>query len=270
MEYVEIRIHKIPLEEQDILTFLLAEAGFESFSQDGDEFQAFIPANLFERDRLVQIFQEHPFDYSKVIIPDQNWNEEWERNFSPVEIAGKCFIRAPFHPSRPGYQYEIIIEPKMSFGTAHHETTSQMIELMMEMEFHGKCVLDMGCGTGILAILADKMGASKVFAIDNDIWAYSNSIENIEKNVSSRITVNLGEIDDVPADFDIILANINRNVLLDQISHYSNMMNPGGHLLMSGFYEEDLSRIRECASLHNLYIELFITKNQWVAAKFGK
>ncbi len=270
MKYIEIRIHNIPAVQQDILAFLLAEVGFESFAQDGAELQAYIPASLYDRNNLIQIFKEHPFDYTEVIIPDQNWNEEWERNFSPVEIAGKCFVRAPFHNSRPGYQYEIIVEPKMSFGTAHHETTSQMIELMLDMDFVGKRVLDMGCGTGILSVLADKMGALSVLAIDNDNWAYNNSMENIEKNSSSHITVKLGEIGDVPGDFNIILANINRNILLDQIPYYSNMLNPGGNLLMSGFYEEDLSRIRECALVNNLYFEISIMKNRWIAAKFVK
>jgi ribosomal protein L11 methyltransferase len=270
MEYLEIRVHDIPSEQQDILTFLLAEAGFESFAQEGDELQAYIPSNLYDRNKVKQIFKEHNFDYSEAIIPEKNWNEEWERNFSPVEIAGKCFIRAPFHPSQEVYQYEIIIEPKMSFGTAHHETTSQMIELMLDMDFRGKQVLDMGCGTGILAILADKMGAAGVLAVDNDSWAFNNSVENIEKNSSSHITVKLGGIDEPKGDFDIILANINRNILLDQIFYYAKMLNSGGYLLMSGFYEEDLPMIRECASINNLEFENYIMKNRWVAAKFIK
>lgn len=270
MEYIEIGIHNTSEEQQDILIYLLAEAGFESFSQDGDELHAYISAHLYDRDKLSQIMKEQRFDYTEETIPDQNWNEEWERNFNPVEIGGKCFIGAPFHSSRPGYQYEIIIEPKMSFGTAHHETTSQMIELMLDMDFQGKRVLDMGCGTAILAILADKMGASGVMAFDNDSWAYNNSMENIEKNRSLHISVRFGDISDVTGDFDIILANINRNILLDQIPHYSKMLKPGGHLLMSGFYEDDLHRIRECASGNNLNFEINIMKNRWVAAKFIK
>jgi len=158
----------------------------------------------------------------------------------------------------------------MSFGTAHHETTSQMIELMMDMNFHGKKVLDMGCGTGILAILADKLGASEILAIDNDDWAYNNSVENIERNSSARVSVKLGGIDDVHGVFDIILANINRNVLLAQIASYSKMLIPGGVLLVSGFYEDDLAQIRECTSVNGLNFEAFITKNRWVAARFVK
>jgi ribosomal protein L11 methyltransferase len=268
MEYIEIRIHPVPAEDQDILTYFLAEAGFESFAQEGDELQAFIPVHLYDKDKVKQIFSDHPFPYTEVTIPEKNWNEEWEKNFSPVEIAGKCFIRAPFHSSIPGYQYEIIIEPKMSFGTAHHETTSHMIEFMLGMDFIGKHVLDMGCGTGILAILADKMGASQVFAIDNDSWAFNNSVENIEKNSTSHVMVRLGGIDEVNGVYDIILANINRNILLDQIPYYSKMMKPGGNLLMSGFFEEDLPVIRECSLMNQLSFVTFIMKNRWVAAKF--
>jgi ribosomal protein L11 methyltransferase len=156
----------------------------------------------------------------------------------------------------------------MSFGTAHHETTSQMIQLMLEMDFHEKKVLDMGCGTGILAILASKLGASDVLAIDNDSWAYNNSVENAERNQVPEIRVKLGGIEDVEGNFDIILANINRNILLDQIPHYAKRLNPSGILLMSGFYTSDLQVICECASANKISFASNLTKNQWVAAKF--
>jgi len=270
MEYLELCIHDIPEEQQDILTFVLSESGFESFASEGNELKAYIPTALYDREKVKLIFIEHRVNYSEKIIADQNWNAEWEKNFSPVEIAGQCYIRAPFHPSKPGYRFELIIEPKMSFGTAHHETTSQVIELMMGMDFTGKKVLDMGCGTGILAVLADKMGASGTLAIDNDDWAFNNTVENIERNHSKNISAELGGIMEVHGVFDIILANINRNILLDQIYYYSDMLNPGGFLIMSGFYEEDLPAIRDCASGNGLRFESYISKNRWVAARFTK
>jgi ribosomal protein L11 methyltransferase len=270
MPYIEIRFFDIPQEDQDILTFLLGEEGFESFSQEEEELRAYIPEQLFDAEKLKQVLAGHPFEYTTVVIPDQNWNEVWERTFSPVEIEGRCVIRAPFHECRPGFQFEIIIEPKMSFGTAHHETTSQMIELMLGMEFIGKTVLDMGCGTGILAVLADKMGAAQVLAVDNDEWAFNNSLENVEKNHSGNVRIQLGGIEIVSGSFDIILANITRNTLLEQIPAYSEMLLPGGKLLMSGFYEEDLLQIKDLAVKHKIVLDDYITKNRWVAARFVK
>jgi ribosomal protein L11 methyltransferase len=270
MPYIEIRFFEIPTEEQDILAFLLAEEGYESFSQEEEELKAYIPEPLFDAEKLNRILQDHSFEYTTLLIPDQNWNEVWEQTFSPVEIEGRCVIRAPFHECRPGFQFEIIIEPKMSFGTAHHETTSQMIELMLGMNFKGKTVLDMGCGTGILAVLADKMGATQVLAVDNDEWAYNNTLENIEKNFTGNVLVELGGIETVSGRFDIILANITRNTLLEQIPSYSEMLVPGGKLLMSGFYEEDLLQIKDLAVKHKIFLDDYITKNKWVAASFIK
>lgn len=270
MNYIELHIENIPAEQRDILTFLLAEAGFESFEEVDYDLKAYIPEPQYNLELVAKVFQEHPYKFTKTIIPARNWNAEWEKNFSPVEIAGKCYIRAPFHPARENFLYEIVIEPKMSFGTAHHETTSQMIEFMLEMDFLGTKVLDMGCGTGILAILADKMGASQILAVDNDEWAYTNSVENTERNSTRHVTVKQGGIKDVQGDFDCILANINRNVLLDQIPSYSKMMHRGSFLLLSGFYEEDLDLIRESTSMNGLFFENYSMNNRWIAARFRK
>lgn len=269
MDYYEIRIHPASEEKREILTSLLAEEQFESFMETENELLAYIRINNYFREKVKQICDQFDVNFTEKRIPDQNWNAEWEKNFEPVLIAGKCYIRAPFHTPRPDYPFEIIIEPKMSFGTAHHETTSMMIEMMMQMDFRGKKVLDMGCGTGILAILAFKMGASEVDAIDNNSWAFTNAMENMERNSATAVTVKMGDIDDAGSGYDILLANINRNVLLSHIPGYSKHIQKG-ELLMSGFFEEDLAMIRQAAESNTFVLDRYITKNRWVAARFIK
>ena len=269
MDYFEIRIHPASEEKREILTSLLAEENFESFVETENELLAYIQAHNYVREKVEQLCDQFEVKFTEKQIPDQNWNAEWEKNFEPVLISGKCYIRAPFHAPRSDYRYEIIIEPKMSFGTAHHETTALMIEVMMQMDFMGKKVLDMGCGTGILAILADKMGASEVDAIDNDSWAYNNAMENMEKNLASAVTVKMGDMDAAGSGYDILLANINRNVLISHLPEYSKRIIKG-ELLMSGFYEEDLAMIRQAAESNAFVFERYITKNRWVAARFIK
>ena len=269
MEYFEIRIHPASEEKQEILTSLLAEVNFESFVETEDELLAYIQAHNYVREKVKQLCNQFEVKFTEKQIPDQNWNAEWEKNFEPVLIAEKCYIRAPFHAPRPDYPFEIIIEPKMSFGTAHHETTALMIEVMMQMDFMGKKVLDMGCGTGILAILAYKMGAAEVEAIDNDPWAYNNAMENMEKNHVTAMTVKMGDVDAAGSGYDILLANINRNVLISHLPEYSKCIKKG-ELLMSGFYEEDLAMIRQAAELNAFIFDRHITKNRWVAARFIK
>jgi ribosomal protein L11 methyltransferase len=269
MDYIEIRIYPASEEKREILTSLLAEVNFESFAETENELLAYIQVNKYSREEVKRICDQFTVEFFEKRIPDQDWNTEWEKNFEPILIAGKCYIRAPFHAPRPDYPFELIIEPKMSFGTAHHETTALMMEMMMEMNFHDKKVLDMGCGTGILAILAGKMGALKVDAIDNDNWAFSNAVENKERNDISMMNVKMGDVDVAGSDYDIILANINRNVLLSHIPEYSKKITKG-ELLMSGFYEEDLGLIRKTAELNAFSQDRVLTKNRWVAARFIK
>ena len=207
--------------------------------------------------------------HTEMLIPDQNWNAEWEKKFEPVLIAGKCYVHAQFHPDRPEFPYQLLIEPKMSFGTAHHETTFLMIEEMLDMEFRGKRVLDMGCGTGILAILAAKMGATEIMAVDYDEWAFRNAVENCNKNEVRQVIVKQGDIQSAGTGYDIILANINRNTLLLHLPEYSKRMNKG-ELLMSGFYEEDLETIRKTAKIHAFRFDHHRIKNQWAVARFVK
>jgi ribosomal protein L11 methyltransferase len=270
LEYLELTITNLQEEQAEILVSLLSEEGFESFAEENDTLTAYIPVPLFDEQKIEPLLKRFSAHATRKIIPEQNWNAVWESQYEPVLIMDRCFIRAPFHESRPGMQYEIIIEPKMSFGTAHHETTSLMIELMLETGMKGKRVLDMGCGTGILAILAAKSGAASVVAIDNDEWSCRNSLENMEKNNQPGIRVILGDAKDInnyPSD--VILANINRNILLEQIPSYAGILSRGD-LLLSGFYEEDLPSIRTRAEESGFRLEKYLIRNQWIAAKFRK
>ncbi|MGA3013136.1 MAG: 50S ribosomal protein L11 methyltransferase [Bacteroidales bacterium] len=269
MDYIELRIYPAKEEKREILISLLAEENFEGFAEKENELLAYIVADKYVPEKVGNICSQLEARYTEKRIPDQNWNAEWEKSFEPVLIAGKCFIRAPFHAPRPDYPFELIIEPKMSFGTAHHETTAMMIEMMMKMDFQNKKVLDIGCGTGILAILACKMGASEVIAIDNDIWAFSNALENKERNYSLPMTVKLGDVSDAGSGYDIILANINRNVLLTHIPEYSKSLKTG-NLLLSGFYEEDLEILRKTAESFEFVFDRVLIKNRWIAARFSK
>ena len=261
--------------EKDILIARLAEIGFESFIDTETGFQAYVSEKQYDENKTDELNFEFLNNFKsapeKKIIEDQNWNAEWEKNFEAVTIKKKCCIRAPFHEKPKNIEFDIIIEPKMSFGTAHHETTSMMIELLLEMDLKDKNVLDMGCGTGVLAILAEKLGAKNILAIDNDEWAYNNTIENIEKNNASNIEVLLGDAALLhDKKFYVIIANINRNILLADIKNYINCLKENGYLLMSGFYEKDLELIRKAAEKENLKLSNFISKNDWVACVFKK
>ena len=205
------------------------------------------------------------------LIKDENWNAVWESNYDSVIIDERCYIRAPFHPSRSDVEFELLIEPQMSFGTAHHETTANMISLLLDENVKGKSFLDMGCGTGVLAILAHKKGATPICAIDNDEWAYRNTIDNVKKNNSNQITVYQGDASLLKGKkFDIIFANINKNILLTDMETYFKSLNDSGMLFMSGFYENDLSDIKIKAEQLGLNYTNHIVKNEWVAVKFAK
>ena len=270
MDYRELRIDVKSGEKRDMILARLSDEGFESFVEENDLLLAYIPLNLFKRERTGSILREFDVSWQSSVIMEQNWNEEWEKHYDPVLISEKCYIRAPFHPPLKGIQFDIIIEPKMSFGTAHHETTALMVKLMMESGFNGKKVLDMGCGTGVLAILARDLGSAEVVAVDNDEWAYRNCIENIMRNKADKIRVELGDVGTVNDErFDVILANINRNVLLGDLSDYSRLIS-GGELLLSGFYKEDVPSIIEKAESSGFKFLTMKSENNWVAMKFSK
>jgi ribosomal protein L11 methyltransferase len=257
----------------EILTAILSEIRFDSFMQEKNILKAYIQKELFIEKDLNYLLKEDLFQHVSLLkveeMPEQNWNAIWESSYQPVIINELCRIRAPFHNPDSAYPYDLLIEPRMSFGTAHHETTSQMLELMLTIDFVKKSTLDMGCGTAILAILARKMGAEPVVAIDNDEWAFNNALDNIILNHTEDIVVQFGDVSTIEDNkFDIILANINRNILLADMKHYAHSLFSGGSLLLSGFYVADLPSIKESALLNGLIYKTHISKNDWVAALF--
>jgi len=278
MDYIELRC-KIESEDvqaiAEILIAELNEIGFESYDENKNGVNAYIPENLFDfekvRELQVNSLTNCNIDYSWELIKTQNWNEVWEKNFEPIFVDDQCVIRAPFHKDIPKHTYEIVIEPKMSFGTGHHETTYLMLKTMLDMDFKDYNVLDMGCGTGVLAILAAFKGAKEITAIDIDEWAYNNTLENIEKNNCKHIQVFQGDASLLTnQQFDVIIANINRNILMNDIKHYNKVLKKSGILLLSGIYNIDLYMIKDESKDNNLEYISHIEKNNWVAAKFIK
>jgi len=278
MNYYELLFTTIVTEDyqQDMLINSLGEIGFDTFEEVEFGFKAYIPVddlNLVKLDETLNVYKEmFTFSYEITLIPQKNWNEVWESNFEPIEIKDKIFVRATFHAPRPEFEYEIVIDPKMAFGTGHHQTTAMMLELMLENDFAGKNVLDMGCGTGILAIMASKLGATGVMAIDYDPVCYDSALENAALNHINNIKALCGSKEVIPDErYDVILANINRNILLDQLQRYSEVLKPDGELYLSGFYETpDLDIIMDEARQYGLKYIIHKKNNDWVAAKFIK
>ena len=261
---------------RDLLINALSEIGFDTFEETASGFKGYIPDADFSEENLEQALSPYismfSFTFEKNDIPYKNWNEVWESNFEPLQISDQCYVRATFHEPRPEFRYEIVIDPKMAFGTGHHQTTSMMMQWMLEEAFQDKTVLDMGCGTGILAILASKLGARDIVAIDYDPLCYESTLENSVLNNADNIEASCGSKDAIPNQkFDIILANINRNILLDQMDRYAEVLNAGGDIFFSGFYEgADLDMIIEKAGQLSLTYQGHKTDKSWVAAKFSK
>lgn len=274
MEYIELSCTLRNDEGlQDILIAKLGEIGFESFVEEDEVLLAYIQGENYNEQLLKEIFNEklfHDIPYMMTQIEERNWNAEWESNYPSVLIDERCMVRAPFHEKNPNVEFDIVIEPKMSFGTAHHETTSQMIKLLLDEDVKGLNVLDMGCGTGVLAILAKMKGAAAVTAVDNNDWAYENSIENLRRNDIHDQTIILGDASVLESKtFDLILANINRNILLKDMHWCSESLSEGGKLFMSGFYEADLPAIKAEALRLGMKFVKHISCNNWVAAVFA-
>jgi len=276
MIYIEAYFKISPLQPaMEILIAELSEIGFESFVEEEEGLKAYIQEPMFESGSLNDLFAlqspEFNITYEHKTIADVNWNAKWERDYESVIIDDRCYIRAPFHPSKPEIEFEILIEPKMSFGTAHHETTAQMIQLLLVEDVKGKSVLDMGCGTAVLAILAKLKQADRVVAIDNDEWAFNNAVENVGTNNFSEIEVYQGDAALLKNQvFDVILANINKNILLADMEAYANSLSKGGNILFSGFYEDDLNDIKNKALESGLLYVSHLSKNKWIAVKFSK
>ncbi|RUT80050.1 50S ribosomal protein L11 methyltransferase [Ancylomarina longa] len=277
MDYIELKCNIQPSSDEiaEILIAELSELEFESFTQNENVVDAYIQAPLFDMEKVNQItvnsIPNYSIEYSSQIIESQDWNALWESNFQAVIISDQVVIRASFHTDVPKVPYDIVIDPKMSFGTGHHSTTSLMVQSILETELTDKTVLDMGCGTSVLAILASKRNAAKIDAIDIDEWPYNNSLENIKNNHANNVSVFLGDASLLQGkNYDVIFANINRNILLNDMKHYVACLNQKGQLIMSGFYTEDLPFIQKEAERNNLRYISHKTDQNWVAVRFEK
>ena len=278
MKYFEFTFTTLPCTDtvNDILAAFLGEAGFESFVECEGGLTAYIQQALYDESTVKSAIADFPLPDTKITYTyteaeDKDWNEEWEKNFfQPIVIGDRCVIHSTFHQDVPQAEYDIVINPQMAFGTGHHETTSLIISELLESDLKGKSLLDMGCGTSILAILARMRGAQPCTAIDIDEWCVRNSIENIELNQVDDIAVSQGDASSLNGlgPFDVIIANINRNILLNDMKQYVARMQPGSELLMSGFYVDDIPVIRAEAEKNGLKFVNQKEKNRWAAVKF--
>ncbi len=276
MSYLQFTISLKPYAPYDeIIIAQLAEWGFESFTQEEPLLNAYIPEAEFtetmaqQLDSLMEDFEAiQTIDQKK--LPKENWNQQWESNFEPIPISDFCYIRAPFHEAKNAFKFELIIEPKMSFGTGHHQTTQLMVELLSAEQLKGKNILDMGAGTGILGILADRMGAKVVDAIDIEEWAYENMIENAERNQCKAFNAYHGGIEVLQGldhNYDLVIANINKNILFEQLDKYRSKLKAGGALFLSGFFETDQAEFEDYAKQNGLKIAKALVKDDWTALK---
>jgi ribosomal protein L11 methyltransferase len=245
MYYTRLQVVCSP-EFSEILMAEVAETGFDTFMETERGFEAYVEKDQYAQDKLQEVKEKYsgitPVVFYLDRVEKKNWNEAWEKNYEPIDVEGKCLIRAAFHRPERNYPYEIIITPKMSFGTGHHQTTYLMIKAQLELDHTGKTVMDAGTGTGVLAIMASKRGAGRVEAFDIDEWSMMNSTENAQVNNCQNIFIRQGKVSDLTFEdyFDIILANINKNILLEELHQYAAYLKPAGHLLISGFYEKDI------------------------------
>lgn len=280
MRYIQLSITAYPSSEDvtDILSFYLGNIGYESFVASETGLEAYIPQKYFSEEKLKKVLhflaiemndllKDVKVEYEFNLLEEKNWNKEWEKNyFKPLVVSDKCLVRSSFHSVDKQYDYEITIDPKMAFGTGHHQTTYLMLQEILRLDLKNRSVLDIGCGTAVLAILAAKMGARDIVAIDFDEWACFNAKENVLLNNITDVAVRLGEVDLIQDEkYDFIFANINRNVLLQDIHHYAKAMNKGATLIMSGFYLEDVPIIKMECEKNNLSLQKTEQKDNWCA-----
>ena len=270
MDYIKITFSDLQPEQKEILIAQLAEAGYEGFEETDNGLDAFINKKEFDQILLHEISYKYQTPYTSEKIAETNWNKIWESNFEPVVVEDFVAVRADFHKPITHTKFEILITPKMSFGTGHHATTYMMIELMKEIDFQEKSVLDFGTGTGILAILAEKKGAKKIHAIDNDHWSIANASENIMKNDCKRIVLKKATDASTKMKYNIILANINKNVILENFKLLKDQLNNDGFLLVSGLLENDRDDILTKANELDLIMRKSISRNNWIAIQLSK
>ena len=275
MKYIEVTLHIAPLDPfKDLMVYALGDEGpYDSFTDIPDGVKAYVPADQYDEAFLKQAIADAgcQISYEVAEMPDKNWNEVWEAGHQPVLVEDFCWVRAPFHPHREDVEYEIEIEPKMSFGTAHHATTYMMLTYLRDEDLEGKRVLDMGCGTAVLAILAKKRGASYVEGIDIDEWAYRNALENCERNGCGDIVCRIGDASLLgDREFDVVIANINRNILLNDMEKYVSVMTKGGALLLSGFFTSDVAVLAEKAEELGMRLMQQRERSGWCALRFVK
>ncbi len=266
-DYYQVTIPTDSETQLEILVACLAEAGFEGFEEDGQSLKAFIAETAYNEDILLSVLDPHGVSFTRELIRQTNWNQEWEEGFSPVVVGTFCAVRANFHEPVKGVQYELVVTPKMSFGTGHHATTYMMIEAMSNTDFSGKTVLDFGTGTGVLAILADKMGAASVEAIDNDEWSINNGVENAQQNECTHINLYLSDTLVALACFDVILANINKNVILLHLPEIRKHLQPAGTVVFSGLLTGDLPDLQAALSNEGWAIAGMQEKNGWICVQ---
>lgn len=275
MNYVEVELTTTDAVVRDIVTAELAEIGFESFTESEEGLKAYIQEGEFNAQHLETmlhaLFPHNQPAYKVSVIAQQNWNEEWEKNYEPVVIDDFCCLRASFHPKPENVELDIIIDPKMSFGTGHHPTTVSVIRLMRDIDFAGKTVFDYGCGTGVLSIVADKLGAKSITAIDIDEWSIENSEENFRKNGMTEFNLSVKPLESFAGtEFDIILANINKNIITQSLGNLAKISKPGTPILFSGFFTHDLPDISAAAAPHGFTYIKHISNNEWAAALFTR
>lgn len=268
-EYLQVTIPVTDSPQREILIAQLSSLNYEAFEEDADELKAFIEKELYNVEWLKEALLEHELDFSVKLLAVTNWNEEWEKNFQPVIVDDFCAIRANFHKPIENVEHEIVITPKMSFGTGHHATTFMMVKQMRGVDFQGKYVFDFGTGTGILAILADKLGAAEVFAIDNDDWSMLNAAENVAANECNHVELqNMGNIPQTKS-FDIVLANINKLVIEQTLPQMKAQLNRKGKILLSGLLEKDFADVHEIASQQGLNLNKQLASSGWIALLYG-